>query len=256
MAQVVDKVPRLVLPTTPTAPTKFWTDQRILMVGQAGVGKSSFWANDPDAFFIDTEGNLSHLNVKKLACRSWEDFRTIYELLYTKAAEGSFPYKTLVIDTADRWLALAEEEVIARAREKYSAAVAAKIFTIGDIPEGNGWAQTTKMVMMALDKLDQLPVALVLIAHVKQVKVKEPTQEYDKETVSLWGGVGSNVLGWVKHTCHLQAMYTGDVLRRYVRTLPSKGLESKSHGGIIPDKLEWKSADLKAEWMAFRSLFD
>ena len=255
MAQVIDRPPRLVLPTEPTLPTKRWEDQRFLLIGQAGVGKSTWVANDPDAFFIDTEGNLSHLGVKRLPCRSWDDFRAIYEALYAKATEGAFPYKTIVIDTADRWLALAEEEVIGRAREKYSAAVAAKIFTIGDIPEGNGWAQTTKLIMTALDKLDQFPAALMLIAHVKQTKVEEPTQKYDKETVSLWGGVGNNVLGWVKHTLHIQAMYTGDTLQRWIRTLPSKGLESKSHGGLVPDKMKWQTADLKAEWTAFRSLF-
>ena len=248
--------PRLVLPTTPSLPTKRWEEQRILMIGQAGVGKSSFFANDPEALFIDTEGNLSHLAVKKVACRSWEDFRAIYEALYAKAAEGTFPYKTLVIDTADRWLALAEEEVISRAKEKYNPTVAAKIFTIGDVPEGAGWSQTTKLVMMALDKLDQFPAAIVLVAHVKQVKVEEPTQKYDKETISLWGGVGSSILGWVKHTLHIQAMYTGDTLQRWTRTLPSKGLESKSHGGIVPDKFKWSTADLKAEWQQFRNLFD
>ena len=111
------------------------------------------------------------------------------------------------------------------------------------------------MVMTALDKLDQLPCALVLIAHVKQVKVEEPTQKYDKETVSLWGSIGTNVLGWVKHTLHIQAMHVGDTLKRYIRTLPSKGLESKSHGGIVPDRVEWRTQDLKEEWQTFRALF-
>mgnify|MGYP001596858466 CR=1 FL=1 len=256
---VATSSPKLILPTEATAPTKRWGEMRFLMMGQAGCGKSTFWANDANALFIDTEGNLSHLGVKKVACRSWGDFRDIYEALYVAAQTANgvpFPYSTLIVDTADRWLALAEEEVIGRAREKYSAAVSAKIFTIGDIPEGNGWAQTTKLVMTALDKLDQLPCALVLIAHVKQVKVEEPTQKYDKETVSLWGGVGSNVLGWMKHTLHIQAMYVGDTLKRYIRTLPSKGLESKSHGGLVPDKTEWKTADLKAEWTTFRGLFE
>ena len=256
MSAVSEKAPRLVLPVVPSVPTKVWEEQRVLLIGQAGTGKSTFLSNDPDALFIDTEGNLSHLGVKKVPCRSWGDFRTIYEALYAKAAEGAFPYKTLVIDTADRWLALAEEEVIGRAREKYNPTVAAKIFTIGDIPEGNGWAQTTKLIMVALDKLDQLPAALVLVAHVKQVKVEEPTSKYDKETISLWGGVGSNVLGWVKHTLHLQAFWTGDVLHRYVRTLPQKGLEAKSHGAIVQDRLEWTTQDLRKEWETFRKLFD
>lgn len=246
---------KLVLPTEAQAPSKRWIDQRFLMIGQAGSGKSTFWANDPGALFFDTEGNLTHLAVKRLSIRSWDDFRDAYAALYEANVAGKFPYSTIVIDTADRWLAQAEEEVISRAKEKYKSS-ADKIFTIGDVPEGNGWSTTTKTIMLALDKLDQFPAAVVLIAHVKNVKVEEPTQKYDKETVSLWGGVGSNVLGFVKHTLHIQAMYTGDTLVRTVRTRPSKGLESKSHGGIVPDRMEWKSADLSAEFKTFRALFE
>ena len=248
--------PRLVLPTEPSVISKQWRQQKFLLIGQAGIGKSTLLSNDPDAFFIDTEGNLNHLAVKKLPCRSWEDFREIYAMLVEAQAQGTFPYKTIVLDTTDRWLALAEEEVIQRAKERYRGAVADKIFTIGDIPEGNGWSNTTKLVMTALTKLNQLPAALWLVAHVKQTKVEEPTQKYDKETVSLWGGVGTNVLGWVQHTLHLQAFYAGDTLKRIVRTLPSKGLESKSHGGVIPDRWEWKTAELKEEWAQLRGWFD
>lgn len=247
--------PRLVLPTTPTGPTKRWTEQRFLILGQAGIGKSTFLANDPKALFLDTEGNLTHLTCQRVGIRSWEDFRAAYEQLYQAAMANQFPYETLVIDTADRWLSHAEDEVIGWARTKYKGAVAENIRVIGDIPEGNGWANTTKLITTALNKLDELPAAIVLVAHVKQTKVEEPTQKYDKETISLWGNVGASLLGWVKHTLHLQAFYTGEQLRRYVRTLPSKGIESKSHGGIVPDKLEWRTHDLKEEWAHFRGLF-
>ena len=248
-------VPKLILPTEATAPTKRWQDQRFLMIGQAGCGKSTFWSHDPNALFLDTEGNLTHLAVKKVAVRSWEDFREVYGLLYQAQAASTFPYSTLVIDTGDRLLACAEEEVIGRAKEKFKNK-ADQIHTIGDIPEGVGWSACTKLMMTALDKLDQFPSALVMIAHVKQTKVEEPTSKYDKETISLWGGIGTNVLGWVKHTMHLTSYYTGDTIHRYVRTLPSKGLESKSHGGLLKDKTEWKTADLKEEFAAFRQIFD
>ena len=248
--------PKLVLPTEVTAPSKHWINQRFLMPGQAGIGKSTFWSNDPNALFLDTEGNLTHLAVKKVAIRCWEDLQEVAALLYAEKAKNQlFPYSTLVIDTGDRMLSCCEEYVIGLAKEKFKA-VADRINVLGDVPEGVGWANTTKLMMNALTKLDELPCALAIITHVKQTKVEEPTQKYDKETISLWGNVGVNLMGFVKHTMHLQAYYVGDALKRVVRTLPSKGIEAKSHGGLVPDRIEWKSADLKAEWLAFRALFD
>ena len=233
-----------------------WIDQRFLMIGQAGCGKSTFWANDPGALFADTEGNLTHLAVKRVAIRSWEDMQELGAMLFEQAAKPApFPYSTIVIDTLDRLLTCAEEFVIGMAREKYTK-MAGSINTIGDIPEGGGWANTNKLLMNALNKLDQLPCALVLIGHVKQDKVEEPTQKYDRETVSLWKGIGTSVLGFSKHTLHLQSFYVGDTLRRYIRTLPQKGLEAKSHGGLVKDKLEWLTPELKTEFAQFRALFD
>jgi len=250
------EAPKLVLPTEAAIPTKLWGLQRFLMIGQAGCGKSTFWANDPNALFLDTEGNISHLAVKSLRIRSWEDFRNVYGLLYQANTNGAFPYSTIVVDTGDALLALAEEDTIQWARTFYKGDVRDRIFTIGDIPEGNGWGRTSKALMTAFRKLDEFPAALVIIAHLKNVKVKEPTAEYDKETVSFWGNTATQVLGWVKHTMHLKATYVGSQLTRRVCTLPSRGLESKSHGGIVPDGMKWESADLKQEWEQFRGLFE
>ena len=247
-----ETIPKMVLPTEISLPSKVWGSQRFLTISQAGVGKSTFWSNDPGAFFIDTEGNLNHLGVKKLPCRSWEDFRSIYGLLYEAAQTGKYPYTTLVIDTIDRLLSRAEEEVIIQAKDKYPKA---EIYTIGDVPKGNGWAKVTTLMDTALHAMDQLPSALVLISHPKSVQMDEPTGKYDKETICLWGQVGTKVLGFAQHTLQVQAMYAGDQLVRIVRSLPSKGLEAKSHGGIVPDRMEWKSRDLKAEFEVFRALF-
>ena len=249
--------PKLVLPTEVTPASKRWIDQRFLMLGQAGIGKSTFWANDPNALFVDTEGNLTHLAVKRLPVRSWGDMQEVGAMLFEQAAKTGvpFPYSTLVIDTLDRLLAYAEEYVVAHAKEKFSK-MADSIDTIGDVPNGGGWADTTKLMVNCLTKLDQLPCALVMVAHVKQDKVEEPLQKYDKETVSLWKGVGAAVLGFSKHTLHLQAYYVGDTLKRFIIAMPSKGVEAKSHGGLVPNKLEWKTPKLQEEFTQFRGLFD
>ena len=94
----------LILPTEPQVPTFNWQTQKFVMLGQSGIGKSEFWAHDPGALFVDTEGNLSHLSLafKPLPCRSWSEWREIGNALYILKDSGNFPYHTIIIDTMDR----------------------------------------------------------------------------------------------------------------------------------------------------------
>ncbi len=253
------KAPTLVLPTVKSAPSKRWIDQRFVVIGPGGIGKSGLWANGDDTYFEDTEGNLSHLSVKSLRCRSLDDFRQHYLALYTAAQSGNFPYDTTIVDTFDKLLDFCEVDAIATARKKYERAIKEgkiEINTIGDVPEGNGWNWVTKTITTILENLDKLPSATVIITHPKSVKVKEPTGEYDKETVAAWGQIGQKLLGWSHHNMHLQAMMSTGTLKRIVRTVPQRGLEGKSHGGLVKDGWEWKTRDLAAEYKELRSWFD
>ena len=47
--------PKLVLPTERSGVDKRWTSQKIGMIGQAGIGKSEFWAQGEKTLFIQTE---------------------------------------------------------------------------------------------------------------------------------------------------------------------------------------------------------
>lgn len=246
--------PALALPTTRSAPSKRWIDQRIMVIGQGGLGKSSLLSHGEKTLFIDTEGGIEHLSVMKLRCETFEDFRAQYLLLLAAATAGTFPYDTIVVDTLDKYISAAENDTVKWGRSKFTKS---DIKTIGDVPEGQGWNRTKSAIMGGLENLAKLPAALVLITHPKTIKIEEPTAKYDKETICAWGQLAPTVLGWMHHNLHIEARYgQGGALRRTVRTVPSKNMEAKSHGGIIPDGLEWKTADLAAEYAHLRSLFD
>jgi len=242
------------LPTEPTAIDWQWKNQKIGVIGQGGIGKSTLLSCDPTALFLDTDHNLGHLSVMKVPIWNWEEFRDAYVQLAELAAKKEpFPYSTLVIDTADKLLEYAEEDVIQRARDKYKRS---DIFTLADILDGRkGWSDATKTFLMGLDKLAGLPCALVLISHVKSVKVEEPLQKYDKEALSLWGQVGTKTGYFLNHILQIQAYHSGDKLIRKVFTLTRKNMDAKSHGAMIPDGWEM-AADMTENWKAVRNLFE
>ena len=227
------------------------------MIGPGGIGKSEFWAEGEKTLFLELEPRLDHLAVLKVPVRSFVEAEEAVTLLY-KQAQSGLPYDTIIVDTIDKLVERIHEDVIDWANDKYRKVLektGMSIETIGDIPEGNGWARSTTLLNFWLDKLTQLPAATVLIGHTKTVQVKEGQTSYDKETISIGGQTGTKLLYWSDHTLHVRAKMVGDEVRRMLRTIPSQTIEAKSSGGIVPDGMVWgKSA--KDNYAGFRQLFD
>lgn len=225
------------------------------MIGPGKVGKSDFWSRGEKTLFLECEPGLNHLEVMSVPCRSWQDIQNAGAALYTAWQAGKLPYDTLVIDTVDRFVAYGQEEIIHRAKEKYKEEVADKINSIGDIPNGSGWYWATELMTNAIGKFTDLPLAVVLISHIDRKIVKEPTREYTKETISVGGQTGTNLLHWADHTLHVRARMVSDKIERCIRTKPSDAMEAGSRGGIVPDGMRWQE-DMTENYKAFRGLFE
>lgn len=242
--------PKIVLPTSKSEIDNRWTSQKTGMIGPAGIGKSKFWSF-ANALYIQTEAGLNHLSVYKVVCQSWDDFVEIYSQLIQTANGGKFPYDTVVIDTIDKFIDLAEEETISRGRNKFKAM---EINTIGDIPNGAGWAWNMDLVSNALYKLEQLPAHIVYIGHLENKEIKEPTRSIHKQTISIGGKMGGMLTAWPDSLMNITATFQGNKAVRTVRTLPTSTVEAKSRGGIIPDNWQWVDND-EDNFKKFRSLF-
>lgn len=240
----------LTLPTVRSEVDKRWISQKFGMIGPPGIGKSKFWSFC-NGLFIQTESGLNHLSVMKMPCRSWADFREIFSLLSQANQAGKFPYDTIIIDTIDKFVDLAQQEVVERGRNKFKGI---EINVIGDIPNGAGWAWAMDLVENALGKLEELPCATAYIGHLETKEVKEPTRSIHKQTISIGGKMGGMLTAWPDHLLNINAGYVGNELKRVVRTLPSQTIEAKSREGMIKDGTVWTSDD-KTNWEAFRSLF-
>jgi len=244
---------RLTLPTEPAAADRAWINQRFVVIGQPGVGKSTLWSNGPRTLYIDTEGTIGHLAVKRMPARSLDEIREINDLLLEAQAKGDFPFDTIIFDTLDKVAEAIEAVVVAEASEKFKRVT---IESVSDVPEGGGYSKVANKLMSLLDCWASLPAALVLITHPKQVKIKDPAgTDFEKETITLFPSSANRVLGWSHHNLHIQSRWSGSELKRVVRTRPERTIEAKSHGNIVKDKWAWETADLAKEYAELRLWF-
>ena len=227
--------------------------QKFALIGQPGIGKSEFLAQEPGVLFIETEAGLNYVSVFKMPARTWNDLREIYGLLKAAKDKGELKYTMVAIDTIDRLVDMAEEEVVGRAREFYSK-MANEINTIGDIPNGGGWSKTRELVATFFNRLEGLGVAVAYVGHLSTKRVDDGVRKYDKNTISLWKGVGEDMLAWADHLLHIEARHVGDRLQRVVYTKPTQSREAKSRGAHVPDGTKWGD-DVKENYAAFKKLF-
>ena len=233
-------------------------NQKIGIIGQSGIGKSEFLAQEPKALFLETEAGLNFLEVYKIPIRCWDDIRDTYMKLKEleidcKKNGKEFPYSMIVIDTIDRYVDFAEEEIISRGKEFYKS-ISDQINTIADLPNGAGWNKTRNLVMNSINKLEEFPCAVSYIGHLSSKTIGSGTNKYNKNTISLWAGVGNDMLAWCDHLLHVEARMVGDRLIRTVWTKPTQSKEAKSRGGVITDGMKWES-DMKENYRVFRELF-
>jgi hypothetical protein len=231
-----------------------FTSQKIGCLGQSGIGKSDFFAQEDKAFFIEAEAGLNFISCYKMPARSWNDLREIYVALKEAEATGKFPYSMIVIDTIDKIVDYAEEEIVARGKEFYSK-IANEINTISDLPNGAGWNKTRELVMNFISKLEQLPCAIAFISHLSIKKIEDGVRKYDKSTISLWAGMGNDMLAWADHILNVEAHMIGDKLTRTIHTKPTQSREAKSRGGVVTDGIRWGDSS-KENWNNFRKLFN
>lgn len=244
---------KIVLPTVRSEVTNLFKDQKFGIIGPAGIGKSALFSNS-NGLYIQTEAGLSHLSVMSIPCYSWDDFKEIYGELLKADQAKKLPYEIIIIDTIDRLVEIGNEEVVKRGRAKFPK-LADQINTIGDVPNGAGWSWSTDLIGLALKKLEELGCAVAFIGHLESKEVKSPTDKYHKQTISIGGKQGGQLVAWPDHLLNIEADIdqTGRITR-VVRTRPTRTIEAKSRGGIIPDGWRWADSD-KENWEKLRSFF-
>lgn len=221
------------------------------MIGSPKIGKSEFWSFC-NGLYIQTEAGLNHLSVMKVPCRSWEDWEDIYSALIKQKNSGQFTYDTIIIDTIDNFVDYANTRAVEMGTKKFKAA---EINTVGDIPNGAGWAWATNLVDSALSQLESLGCCVAYIGHLDRKEVKKPNNvSIHLQTISIGGKTGRNLMAWADHILNVESAMIGNNMKRVVRTRPTASVEAGSRGNMIPDNWIWED-DMKVNWEKFRGLF-
>lgn len=234
--------------------SKKWEDQKFLMIGKGGIGKSSFWQYADDVGYIETEAGLNFIDACKNPARDWSELGSIIKALGDAAKSGNFPYKTVVLDTIDRADDYAKDATLKYYQDKYPEK---GIKTLGDVPGiGTAWDLRRSMTFKVLKALEKLPCAIVIIGHLETKNIEEAGQKaYDRNTLSISGKTGQDILHWSDHTLHVVGKLQGDVLKRTVYTKPTQSREAKSRGGLIKDGWVWGDND-EENFKKLRSCFE
>lgn len=163
---------------------------RILIYGNAGLGKTTFAAESPKPIFIATEDGFGRLGVDRWLINSWSDYKDCIHVLLTQKHE----YETVVIDTIDKletiiWKKVAEDN--------------SKDF-IEEIGYAKGYVFAIRYwqeVLADLDKLrEKRGMACILNCHslIKVFSPPEPHLEpYDEYKLALHEKAAGPIRDWL-----------------------------------------------------------
>lgn len=149
--------------------------QRLVVYGQEGVGKTTLAAQLPSPLVLDTEAGSGQLVVDRVPVGSLEDLGDALREILAERAAGRLPYRTVVLDTADRIWNMAADHVC---REKGWK-------SIEDAGYGKGLKMATEQFCTCITALDSLVAAglyVVCVCHAKVETLSLP----DKEDFSVY----------------------------------------------------------------------
>ena len=157
------------------------------LYGIEGGGKSTYASNWPSPIFLDTEEGTHHLDVARVAIRSWNELRAAIAEIGSKPSE----FKTVVIDSADWAERLCIDSICDEHRKK----------SIEDFGYGKGFTHVAEAFSKLLTQCDALVgvgLHVVFVAHSKVVRTSPPdmTDGYDRWELKLSKQVAPLLKEW------------------------------------------------------------
>lgn len=177
---------------------------RVVLHGVGGIGKTSWAAHAPKPYFLLSQGEtgLQTLIDNNLLpeipsgeATEWADVKSVVEELRTKEHE----YKTLVIDTADGLIKLANAEALQDEFEGKAGPTGWSNFAAGDrFVAANQWLQ----FLNSLDRLRaERKMAIILLAHTNQATYRNPKgPDYDRFVPAMYKDSWTITFGWADIT--------------------------------------------------------
>ena len=161
---------------------------RVLLYGPEKIGKTTFAAGAPNGIVIGPEDGTGLLDQARIDAKTWPaTMAALHQLLVEK-----HEFTTVIVDTVDH----IEPLMYAFLKDQYH---------VNEIEEAGGgygkWSgvvlsEWTKM-LVALDKLREKGMAVILLAHAKVGKHKNPDgQDFDRYFLSLYDKAAGLIRQW------------------------------------------------------------
>lgn len=180
----------LTLPTQPIPAVKF-NPKRVVIYGQAKIGKSSALSQLENNLIIDTEGGTEYMNAMAIQARTVEELGQIAQAIKEKNAEvGHNFYKYITIDTATRL----EEICLPWAASIYRKTVDQKWTgtDVRDIGFGAGYRVLYDCIERILKLFEDLCDTFIITCHTYE-DVDGKSDAIQRTSLSLPKGVRKNV---------------------------------------------------------------
>lgn len=161
---------------------------RVLMYGPEKLGKTTWSSGAPNGVVIGPEDGTGLLDQARIDAKSWPALMTALHALTIEANE----FETVIVDTADH----VELLLYAHLKEQYH---------VNEIEEvGGGYGKWTGVVLaewnkllVALDKLREQGKGIIILAHAKTAKFKNPDgQDYDRYFLALYEKASGLIRQW------------------------------------------------------------
>ena len=247
------------LPKSRSGVDNSYNKAKLAILGPGGCGKTGMLCGDKDVLIIDTEGGMLFYDNFTIEARSMKDISLAIAALTEQAKKSEpFPYSGVFLDTIDKVVGFANSYTTTYAKGLCkSDSQKDTIKDVGSIPSQmfNGYNFSRALVNRVLDSLEKLPCASGFVGHVEMKQIEEPNgSKYFRKSINIGGKMGIDLMSWADHTLLIDPKYSGEMLKRKIRTKPSQGIDAKSRGGLIPDLLEINGTN-EENWKKIRSFF-
>ena len=244
-----------------------WQNTKVLLGGESGVGKTTFAAQDEAPLFLCFENGLADLKVKCAEITNYSLMEKVLEEL--NGLRKDFPFTSIVFDGLDDYLIVIDEMVMTWARSKYKKEVMDNVQSIGDLPNGTGWARQRMYALHFIKQFASLPCALIILSHTKNKTIGNGANAYQKVVLNSPTERLSNAIkGFCDHVVIARTTVRGNQKTVYLNASDrmdcigkSRGTDGKNPKPLIKDGLIWDQAKENGDdaparnFKKFRELF-
>lgn len=186
----------LSLPTGLSQPVESLGECSILLYGREKIGKTSFSAQFPDAFFLLFEPGGKDLSIYSRNVMNWKEFLGYIDLL----EENKKQFKTIIIDTADECYKMCEHYMLKKLMIQHAS----------DEDWGKGWSLIRDEFARAILRILKLGRGVIFTSHSAEREIKaRDGRKYDRIVPTMVKGAREILEPVVDIWCYMEYSESG-----------------------------------------------